>query len=207
MVLGILIFICFSGALSSAGAGIVTIEIDASATAVPAIPLEALGAAIDGGQKGDTDQAFQPSSVKEMASLPFYRATYRLRTELDGEVWHWNEQGTWSDSGRNQGYWVSSDQAEKPIRVSNGFKLPRRGNTHDQANLDGYSRLTDGDEASFWKSNPYLDKHFIGGDDAAYPQWIIVNFEKRTRIDGLRILWGDPYATAYEVQYFEGGRA
>lgn len=206
-IFSVFLFLCLLEPPARAGAEDLTVEIDATAIPVRVIPAEALGAALDGGQKGDIDRVYHPASVKEMASVPFHRVTYRLRTELSGEVWHWSADGTWSDPGHSQGYWVSNVKAEKPIRVSYGFRLPRRGNTHDQANQDGFSRLSDGDPAGFWKSNPYLDQHFTGEDNAANPQWVLINFEKRTRIGGLRILWADPYATEYEVQYFDGGLA
>ena len=183
------------------------ILIETGQAAAQAIPSEALGAGLDGHQQGDLERTYTPEAVAEISSIPFHRLSYRLRTELGAAVWHWNEEGTWSDPEHAQGYWVSSDRAEKPIQATNGYRLPRRGNTHDQANHDGYSRLDDGDEASFWKSNPYLDEHFTGEDNARTPQWVLINFGKEVGIDGLRILWGEPFAIGYEVQYWEGGPA
>ena len=180
------------------------ILIETGEAAARIVPSEALGAGLDGHQQGQLDKTYTPEAVAAISSIPFHRLSYRLRTELGVAVWHWNEEGTWSDPANAQGYWISSDKADKPIQATNGYKLPRRGNTHDQASNDGYSRLDDGNEASFWKSNPYLDAHFIGEDNAANPQWVLVNFEKEVAIDGLRILWGEPFATAYEVQYWEG---
>ena len=91
--------------------------------------------------------------------------------------------------------------------VSNGYRLPRRGNTKDQANHDGYSRLSDGDADSFWKSNPYLDAFYTGEENALYPQWVLIDFRKDVPVEALRILWAEPYAVDYEVQYWEGGPA
>jgi len=35
--------------------------------------------------------------------------------------------------------------------------------------------MTDGDESSYWKSNPYLTERFTGESDALHPQWVIID--------------------------------
>ncbi len=182
----------------------VSIIIETAHPAAKVVPSEAIGAAIDGHQKGESSLIYNPGSLKEVSSIPFHRLAYRLRTELGGEVWHWNPEGSWSDEANHQGYWTSNSKRGKPILVSYGYRLPRRGNTHDQANHDGYSHISDGDEQSFWKSNPYLDTYFTGTDTAPNPQWVLINFEKKVNIQALRILWGEPFATEYEAEYWEG---
>ncbi len=181
-----------------------TLVIEADKPAVTVTPSEALGGGLDGHHHEESNLTFKPQTLKELKEAPFYSLAYRLRTELGGEVWHWNEQGMWSDSDHAQGYWTSSATSEKPIQVSNGYRLPRRGNTKDQANHDGYSRLSDGDPESFWKSNPYLDAFYTGEDNALYPQWVLINFRKDVPVNALRILWAEPYAVDYDVQYWEG---
>src|SRR6478672_3419160 len=53
-----------------------------------------------------------------------------LGAAIDG--WHWNPQGSWSETRGQQGYWVSDNEVRSPISLSNGYRLPRRGNTIDQ---------------------------------------------------------------------------
>ncbi|MBN9144280.1 MULTISPECIES: discoidin domain-containing protein [unclassified Novosphingobium] len=164
-------------------------------------PAEALGAGIDGGAGGAAGRLLTRHNVSAMRSARLTRLTYRLRTELGIENWHWNPEGQWSDPAHQQGYWTSSDRAKKPIRVSWGYKLPRRGDTIDNANDRDYSRLTDGDETSFWKSNPYLDAAFLK-DGRPHEQWLLLRFDNPVDIDAVRIAWGTPYAAAYKVQYW-----
>jgi len=178
----------------------VTITIDDSAAPRTFDPRHALGAGVDGHEKGDTRRMFSPAAMRLMRSAGFHSLTYRLRTELAGEVWHWNPAGRWSDAAHRQGYWISSAHSAKPIVVSYGYRLPRRGNTHDQANDDGYSRIDDGDEATFWKSNPYLDAHFTGEPAGAHAQWIVID-TAGAAVNFLRITWGLPFAAEYRVEY------
>jgi hypothetical protein len=164
-------------------------------------PSHALGAAVDGKEKGMIDVQLTPQNIEMMRSAGLQSLIYRLRTELANEVWHWNPQGTWSDPVNKQGYWISDSTSPQLISVSNGYSLPRRGNTIDQAVNEGYSRLDDGDPQSFWKSNPYLDEHFTHESSALHQQWVVIEFAAKQEINALRLLWGNPFATDYRVQY------
>lgn len=164
-------------------------------------PAHALGAAVDGHDKGVIDLQLTSPNIQAMLSAGFKSLSYRLRTELANDVWHWNSQGNWSDANSRQGYWTSDDKSAVPIQLSYGYRLPRRGNTIDQANDDGYSRLDDGDRESFWKSNPYLDRTFTNENNSLHPQWIVIEFEQAIPVNAVRLAWAEPFATRYQIQY------
>jgi hypothetical protein len=168
------------------------------------VPTQVLGAGVDGHEQGECARMFTDKNIAEMRSAGFGPLTYRLRTELAGEVWHWNPRGTWSDPVHQCGYWTSDDSLAEPINLSYGYRLPRRGNTIDQANDDGYSRIADGDEESFWKSSPYLDSHFTGEPAESHPQWVVIDLGATRPINCIRIHWGAPYAQQYRVEYWTG---
>ena len=69
---------------------------------------------------------FTDKNIIEMLPAGLGPLTYRLRTELGGEVWHWNPHGTWSDPVHNCGYWTSDDSLGEPINVSYGYRCGRR---------------------------------------------------------------------------------
>jgi len=168
------------------------------------VPTEALGAGVDGHEKGECAQMFTDKNIAEMLSAGLGPLTYRSRTELGCEVWHWNPRGTWSDPVHNCGYWTSDDSLGEAINVSYGYRLPRRGNTIDQANDDGYSRIADGNPTSFWKSNPFLDAHFSGEADDAHPQWVVIDLGASKAVNAIRIHWGTPYARRFRIEYWPG---
>jgi hypothetical protein len=164
-----------------------------------------LGAGVDGLERGEIDRIWTPENIELMKSAGFGPLSFRLRTELGIKAWHWNPEGTWSDPANQQGYWVSNSTSTKDAGVSYGYDLPRRGNTIDQAKNNGYSRLTDGDDSTFWKSNPYLDPHFTGDNDTDDPQWMMFAYPRGpVPVDTLRVAWGDQYATGLKVQYWVG---
>lgn len=181
-----------------------TVVIDATGSPISTfVPTVAFGGALDGLEHGAVARAYTPHNLAAMESAGLTPITYRLRTELGIEAWHWNPRGRWSDSVHHRGYWISDTTSRAPIMASYGYRLPRRGNTIDQANDDGYSRLDDGDTTTFWKSNPYLDTRYTGEPAAAHPHWVVLDFRAVVPVNAVRIRWGAPYATHCIVQYWE----
>ena len=179
------------------------VTIDLSRPVNTFTPAQAIGAALDGMGKGEADLYLTPFNIEKMRESGLRHISYRTRPELGVEAWHWSDEGTWSDPAHAQGYWTGSDDPAHEGKVTWGYSLPRRGDTVDNANNTGYSRLDDGDPASFCKSNPYLDRHFTGLPESR-PQWIVLSFARLTRFDAARILWGAPFARHFLIQYWDG---
>jgi hypothetical protein len=169
------------------------------------VPTKALGAGIDRLPHGAADQLFTEATIQQVLSAGWQTLTYRQNTELHMDAWHWNPQGSWSDPA-GKGYFVgSATPGSDPIRHSYGYPLPHRGVTRDDGtDTVGYSRLTDGDEKSYWKSNPYLTAGFTGEDDALHPHWVILDLAGPQPVTAIRIAWAEPYARRYAVQYWTG---
>ena len=191
----------------SAGGSTSTVHVDTTPAhaKTPFTPLRALGAGVDRMPRDSVDTLYAPESLKQILSSGWGALTYRLNSELKVEAWHWNPQGTWSDPA-GEGYFTgSAAPGGEPIRHSLGYPLPRRGFTRNEGTEEhGFSRMTDGDPGSLWKSNPYLTRTFTGEDDTTYPQWVVVDLGSRTPVDTLRVDWGAPYARTYRVQYWTG---
>lgn len=184
-------------------------------------PPHALGGAIDrlragtgapGGEDGprlskeqvdkNTDTLLSEPVLREILGAGWQTVTYRQNTELMVEAWHWNAAGTWSRPEKKEGYFTGSVELGSAIRHSYAYPLPHRGFSRGDGN--GWSRLTDGDTNSYWKSNPYLTKAFTGEDDSLHPQWVMIDLGTKVEVDAIRIDWANPYAQRYAVQFWTG---
>lgn len=191
--------------LAFAAAVPVAIHVDIAHRVQTIRPIRAIGTAVDSEPKGKIALLYSQPRVKLMLSTGLGMLTYRLYTELSIQDWHWNPSGQYSDAVHRRGYWTSSAASgADSITDSFGYRLPHRGDSRDQGDDDGYSRIDDGDPQTYWKSNPYLTHAFTHEPDAANPQWAVVQFLKPELVDALRIAWANPYATRYRVQYWVG---
>ncbi|HXR39763.1 MAG TPA: discoidin domain-containing protein [Terracidiphilus sp.] len=182
-----------------------TVHVDVTAgKAIAFDPDKALGTSMDILSAKDFDAVFSEPVMKAGVSAGWGPITYRQNTELTYDAWHWNPNGTWSDEERKSGYFLGSAEPKDFLRESYGYRLEHRGTTRSDSGQDEYSRMTDGDAATYWKSNPYLTSRFTGGPDSAHPQWVVIDFAMPQQIDAIQIAWANPYATSYEVQYWTG---
>ena len=189
--------------LSAASAeSLSTVRISTSAAPILFDPDQALGSSMDILSHDVVEKIYTPEMVRQCLSAGWGPITYRQNTELSIAAWHWNPNGTWSDAANKRGYFTGSDDLKDPIRHSYGYPLPHRGHTRNGGAEHGYSRLTDGNPDTYWKSNPYLASKFTGEPDAAHPQWIVIDLGSREPVSHMRIDWLDPYARHYEVQYW-----
>lgn len=181
------------------------VQVDTSHVVNTFSPLRALGATVDRVPSNATDTFFRPDQLKQIQEAGWGTISYRQNTDLFVQAWHWNPKGKWSDA-KGEGYFVGDpNPSSELIRHSYGYQLRHRGFTRNGGSeFDGYSRLDDGDLQSYWKSNPYLASAFTKEDDSLHPQWVVIALDKPADINAIRIAWAEPYARAYEVQYWVG---
>ena len=201
----LLALVAVPGAAATAPAETIHVDADPGHSTNVIRPTESLGAGVDRLPYGAADKLFNPDTLKKVLASGWQTVTYRQNTELHAEAWHWNPRGTWSAAG-DQGYFTGDAHAgSQKIIHSYGYPLPRRGITRDDGtDASGYSRLTDGDAKTFWKSNPYLTHVFTGTDDATHPQWVILDLSSKQDLQAIRIDWAQPYAKQYLVQFWTG---
>jgi hypothetical protein len=167
-------------------------------------PDKSLATSMDIQSRESINRIYTPETVSLCLSAGWGPISYRLHTPETVDYWHWNPNGRWSDEANQRGYFVGSSELAEPIHDSFGYSLPHRGCTHNGGTDRGYSRLTDGDPKTFWKSNPYLTQAFTHEDDSLHPQWIIVDLGEYYDVNAIRIDWCEPSAREYEVQYWVG---
>jgi hypothetical protein len=182
-----------------------TVRVDVTASkAIAFDPDKAMGTSMDILTAKDFEKVYSQSMIKEGLSAGWGPITYRQNTELTYDAWHWNPNGTWSDEKHKSGYFLGSAEPKDFLRESFGYRLTHRGTTRSDSGQTEYSRMTDGDPASYWKSNPYLSGKFTGEPDSANPQWVVIDFALPQEIDAIQIAWANPYATKYVVEYWAG---
>lgn len=182
-----------------------TVTVDTTRAVNTFQPRYALGSTVDRVPANATDTFFRADQIRQILSAGWGVISYRQNTDLFVQAWHWNPKGKWSDPA-GKGYFVGdSSPTKEPIQHSYGYSLPHRGFTRNGGTeFDGFSRLDDGNLDTYWKSNPYLTKEFTGEDDSLHPQWVVIDLEKAESIDAIRIAWAEPYARAFEIQYWVG---
>ena len=182
-----------------------TVRVDLSpGRAIAFDPDKALGSSMDILPAREFDTVYSDAVIKESLSAGWGPITYRQNTELTIDAWHWNPNGKWSNEKEKSGYFTGSAEPQESLRRSYGYALPHRGTTRSDAGNLEFSRMTDGDQASYWKSNPYLTEKLTGEPDAAHPQWVVVDFGTPQDISAIEISWANPYARKYTVEYWNG---
>lgn len=180
------------------------VRVDTAAPVNTINPRNSVGAGVDRIPVAAIDHDLTPQALPPVLASGWQPVTYRQNTDLAIETWHWNPEGVWSDPS-GQGYFVGSATSTGFIRHSFGYALPHRGSTrNDGTGNVGFSRITDGDENTYWKSNPYLTSHFTGEPDSLHPQWVVVDLSREELVDTIRISWAEPRATKYLLQYWVG---
>jgi hypothetical protein len=161
-------------------------------------PDSALGSSIDVLSRTAIDKVFTPHILQESLSAGWGPITYRNNTELRMAAWHWTENGTWSDAAHRSGYFTGSAELKEPIKYILAYALPHRGFATSG------DRPVPGPNLTYWKSNPYLTSKFTGESDAMHPQWVVVDLQAEKPVNAVRIVWESPYATTYQVEYWNG---
>ena len=179
-----------------------TVRVSSSAKPILFDPDQALGSSMDILCHDVVEKIYTPEMVKQCLSAGWGPITYRQNTELSIGAWHWNPNGTWSDAANQRGYFTGSTELKDPVRHSYGYPLPHRGHTRNGGAERGYSRLTDGNAETYWKSNPYLASKFTGQPDSSHPQWIVIDLGSHEPVSHIRSDWMNPYAQHYEKQYW-----
>ncbi|MEO9169647.1 MAG: discoidin domain-containing protein [Candidatus Baltobacteraceae bacterium] len=166
-------------------------------------PMSAFGHTVDKEPAGSIPSLYSAHNVAQMLDAGWGWLSYRLFTELTVEDWHWNPNGRFSTP--KGGYWTSDASiSNKLIADSFGYRLPHSGFTSDQGGNEGYSRLTDGDPATYWKSNPYLSSAFTGDPERLHPQWVVIDAGSTQTIGAIKVSFANPFARSYRVEYWTG---
>ena len=93
----ILLFVAFLSVTGITSAQTVRVDISA-AKAIAFDPDQSLGSSLDILPAKQFEKIFTPEIIKQSLSAGWGPITYRQNTELSIAAWHWNPNGSWSDS-------------------------------------------------------------------------------------------------------------
>ena len=168
-----------------------TLTLDAGTTVTTFIPLHVFGA----------NAAYWLPKADYLAVQPLVQAAgnrfLRYPGGAQSDNYHWNGTGAFDASG----HWVPDD-----TNYSGGFVgyLRYRGTTSLYTNwgIDWSSQAVDGDPSTAWMSN--ADTNFPGH------QWVELDLTGKsspggtTQVSAVTIVWGNPSAASFQVQYWSG---
>jgi hypothetical protein len=183
---------------SSSDVAVVRVDITAGHAINSFDPDQALGSSIDVLSKTGIDKVYTPHIIEESLSAGWGPISYRNNSELRMAAWHWTENGAWSDEAKKSGYFTGSSELKEPIRYILQYALPHRG-----FSTSG-DRPVPGPNLSYWKSNPYLTSKFTRESDSLHPQWVVLDMKSEKAVNAVRIAWKNPFARAYQVEYWVG---
>jgi hypothetical protein len=182
----------------SSADGVVHVDITPSHSINSFNPDQALGSSMDVLSRSGIDHVYTPHILQESLSAGWGPISYRNNSELRKAAWHWTENGTWSDPANKDGYFTGSSDLKAPIKYILSYSLPHRGFA------GGGNRPMSNAHLSYWKSNPYLTSKFTGESDEKHPQWVVIDLKADKQVNAVQIQWENPYAVAYQVQYWIG---
>jgi hypothetical protein len=102
--------------------------------------------------------------------------------------YHWNGSGSYDANN----YWVPSGTTYTP-----GYQACQTYRGTTSASYGYPSNIDDGSAATTWMSN--VDT------DLPNHQWVYIDLGTGMAVNAVSILWGNPYATSFVVQYYNGG--
>lgn len=164
-----------------------TITINGATTWTSFIPVSIFGA--------NTAYWVSQTSNYAVSTLVQQAGNYFLRYPggSSSDTYHWNSTGSFDANN----HWVPSGTNYTPGFDANMTYVGSTG-SNNSAEFP-YSSITDGSTATRWLSD--VDTNF---PNHQWAQIDLTGGSSTVNVSGVSIIWGTPYATSFEVQYWTG---